>query len=78
MHLFTHCLAFRCAHTVIIVISGTQQANIRQQGELIITGFGALNHVLSTNVFVWNNQTLARRLKHIIKSQGDISRAISH
>lgn len=47
MHLFTHC---HCAHTVNIVIASTQHANIGQQGELIITGFGALNHLLSTNI----------------------------
>lgn len=47
MHLSTHC---HCARTVNIVIASTQHASNRQQGELIITGFGALNHILSTNV----------------------------
>lgn len=51
MHLFTPCLAFHCVHTVSIVISGTQQANIKQQGELIISGFGVLNHILSMHGF---------------------------
>lgn len=47
MHLFTH---YHCAHTANTVVASTQHANIRQQGELIITGFGALNHILSTNI----------------------------
>lgn len=69
---YTYCLVFHCAHAANAIRSGTWKANIRQQGELITTDFGALNHVQPTKFFDQNKRTIAGRFRCTVKFQEDI------